>query len=1199
MSILMVKTPGGQFRRVELSKRQPLTIGSHSVSDLQIEDPEIGLMEARVSWGKQHYEVTAATPKGVKVNGETVMAADLTPGDILTLGQTDLIFTTPELLEETLAGLKDSDLSDSLSMDTETYIGLMPISEEIPTWNPSDLEDPIPPERPDSPVSMPPEEDSSAPYEIAKHSESTTDEPPDLESLDWGEADSRDEGKDVPMLKRGTGSELSPEGESASAPVMDTTSSLEKIRESLHASRQRPGEKEIFRSPLVMGLSIVSFFLLVGAIILWSVIGQEEADRYLERAREQAEQRKFQLAIEDYQTYLLEFPGDADVETAYRELSITRVRSQIDIGVPDWEAGLKELEELVNRHRDEPNFPQFHDQISKFAEQIAKGVCDQAGREGNSDLFELSDSALRLVELYTDDEDHRDRILSEVGTARRAAEAQILRDSVFAAAYKQMETALEQSKPFELLDARLDLIRRYADAETDSQVKSFLQKALNLEQSLVQQNRVERAAVELPPLSDSPVTTLASSLRVSRNELPSGRPVYVRAADCLYGIDTATGEPIWRHVTGWEMPFFPIEVSLGEPALLLFSDRQKELQLLSRETGKPIWRQSLPKRAVGKPLIVGTQAFLSTEGGQLQQVDLSTGTILASLSCSQPLATSPLLLPESQHGLLIGARDLAYLIELNPPAVVEVLYLGHGSGAIATAPIRMGPLVLVIENDRADSVRLRVFDTRQKTPELVQTDEKRLPGRVIDAPVIRGKQLVIPSTPERITAFTVSAESEQPPLTQVSYFQVPNPRLTSTWITAGPAGQIWMASTALRRMHLTTESLEASSDVAAVGIATQPIQMLGDRLYVGRRPDFGQVVRFGRLDRNDFSGAWRTSVGDEILQRNLNGSGELITLHDSGAVFRLQKSSETARSLELDANADVEIPDLSVSERFTAKFDDGRLAMTWGGAEPKLSVIRTTGQIEREYELPAEPRAAPVDLDAGIVVALPGRLHLLANSRSKTEEFLLPVVEGKSAEWSSLTRLDGTHLLSVEGTGLLRRIEYRKEPLPHLAEAGNLDLKTTIVIPPLLTSPDRLLIATGEKQLLRVAADSLQILTSKTLDSAPTGAWNVGDSVSLQLQNGSLVSLADDDQFTEKWRISFSGQNVAGRPLEHEDNLIVPVAPEGVWILKQESGEIVSKVRSPGTCAGDPLLRDGIVVIPLADGSLFFLPDPTEGGQQL
>lgn len=1220
MSILVVRTPDGNRRRVELSKNQPLTIGAHSISDIQIEEPGIELMEARISWEKKHFELTAANPDGVDLNGETVMSASLNPGDVLTLGETRLIFTTEDRLDESSSG--------SSSSEDDLEIGLAPLTEEVPAYQRA-LEEALDEEDAEPEYTFQRPAEKKSPLSRKKGPGATGDPDSGLE----GDQDSLDEElvANVPMLTRGSQSSQATAEESA--PAVPDTSALEKIRESLHASRQRPGEKEVLRSPLVMGLSIGSFFLLVGAVILWSVIGREKADRYLQRAREQAEQRKFQLAIDDYKTYLLEFPGDADVETANRELSTTLVRSKIDIGVPDWAAGLKELGDLVDRHRDEEDFERLHDEISEFAEQIAKGACQKAGREGDSSLFDLSDQALQFVKNYTKNEDRRDQVFDEVKALRDDAEASILKRNVFDSALAAMESALKQSKPFALLDARLDLIRQYEEAETDPRVVTYLQKALELEKSLVRQQREEKEADELPPVSSSSITTLSATSRISQNELPSGRPVYVHAADCLYGVDTATGAPIWRHVTGWNLPFFPIEVELGEPSVLLYAERDQELQLLSRQTGQLIWRQSLPAHAVGEPLIKGTQAFLSTAAGELLQIDLSTGTRLGGLTFSQPLTTSPLFLPETQHGLLLGERELAYLIELNPPAIVDVLYLGHGPGSVATDPLRMGPLVLIAENVNSESARLRVFDTRQKSPELVQIDEATLPDKsedqvsededldsadketdnqvkfpvqVIDAPVIRGNQLLVPSTPERVTAFIVSAESGEDPLTRISYFQVPDPRLTSTWLTAGPDGQVWMASSAVRLMHLTTESFEASpDDLAAVGIATQPIQMLGERMYVARRSTYGQAVLFSRLNSGEFSDdsrMWRTTLGDAILLAAVNSSGELITVHDSGAVFRVIQSTLTEEPFLLSENANVELPMDLQAAPFSARLSDGRFAMAWGGAEPKLSFIRSTGQVlpNETQTLPDEPQAAPVDLAAGVVVALPGRLHLVGGkSRREVKDFLLPVVQGDPQAWKTLTRLDDTHLLSVEDTGVIRRIEYREEPVLHLAEAGKLEPDTPVVLPPILTGNDRFVVVTEGKQLLEATTDSLQILSSRTLNSLPATAWKTGDSVYLQLQNDTLVCLEDRNELPERWNVSLARQTVTGQPLEQNETLIVPLAPQGVWILNKESGEILRKVDTPGACSGNPLLVEGRVVIPLADGSLYLLPEPAEGGDQL
>ncbi len=72
MSYLKIKFASGREERVELSKRQPASIGEHPSSDVCIADEGVGMMHCRVSWNKTGYEVVAAVGEGVDVNGTRV-----------------------------------------------------------------------------------------------------------------------------------------------------------------------------------------------------------------------------------------------------------------------------------------------------------------------------------------------------------------------------------------------------------------------------------------------------------------------------------------------------------------------------------------------------------------------------------------------------------------------------------------------------------------------------------------------------------------------------------------------------------------------------------------------------------------------------------------------------------------------------------------------------------------------------------------------------------------------------------------------------------------------------------------------------------------------------------------------------------------------------------------------------------------------
>jgi|GEM_PF-2345180 len=1191
MSVLLVKSPNRELQRLELSKNQPLSIGSHSISDIQLDDEGIALIEARISWAKKQFEITAAGGQGILVNGTPESSARLKPGDRFIIGSTQFLFTT-ENEEAQLGEDPFTDDHENPKSNVSGEIGLVPISDEMPAWEQQSRNPLAPlPSKPNSP--QPPQ----------KKSPQQKTPPPSKHG-----SDEKKKETPRPEAPASVYQELSTEAEPAESKVMlsragtesarpdsnkENDTAVGKLRESMHASRQRPGEREIFRSPLVLGLTLGGVFLLIGSVVLWSLINQEEADRYLTRAREQAEQRKFQQAISDYEQFLLNFPYDSENETAYRELSLTHVRSYLDIGLPDLSGGLQELEELIARHRDDEGFNELHGEISQYASQIAIEACEEAADKRDKSIFQLSESALRLVDLYTAETNRAEQIHEEVKTSRRKAEATILRLDVFDEAFSRMKTALKNGSAAEVMEARRDLIARYESAATDSRISKLLNEALQLEKnSATLSQETQEAAPPTDQKSDT-LITLAATNRISKDELPSHRAIIVHAADCLYGVDSATGTPLWRHHIGWNPDFFPVEVTIGEPGILCHSSLKSELQFLSRDTGKMIWRQPVAGKVTGEPLIDGAEVFITTDQGDLIKLDVTSGLRMSQLTVTQPFSTSVELLADKKHLVAIGSQDVSYLINRNSLELKEVHYLGHSRGAISVAPLRLGPFLLLAENDRSESSLLRLFKIEADNARLSEVAQERIPGNILDPPVLRGNELFVPSTPERVTAFTVS--EGVPPLVKVDSHQVVNPQVTSSWLTAGPDGQVWMASTALRRLKLLTESLEASTDITALGFASQPMQISGENLFVARRPASISAVRLSRYDRNTFSGTWQTTLGDSILHHVVNGSGELITLHNSGELFRLRESNLSQSGFQTNSNALIDFPPLLQSQPLSNQFSDGRFGVVWGGDDPQLITVRTTGQIENTHKLPASPNTIPIDLQAGVVVGLPGRLHLVSRSGSTCEDYVLPVVEGQQETWTGIVRVDENHLICLDSSNTLRRIEYRSEPIMHLALAGEFAFETSVTMAPELTSDGNLLVVDQTGSLLSLNSTTLQTVASRKLDSLPAKPIRiVNDVFFVEQENGSLSCVSDSQQLKELWSLPLEGNTVTGKPLIFEDHWWIPTSDSGVLQVSPNNGKLIKKHDTPGSCHGDPLLLNESPMIPLADGSLFFLSIDSE-----
>ncbi|MCA9117890.1 MAG: FHA domain-containing protein, partial [Planctomycetaceae bacterium] len=90
MSILQIQFADGTTKDLPLERSQPVSVGRHSTSDIQIDEDAVAVLHCRISWNRRHWEVTAASAGGVEVNGTIVRHAPLTERDLIRVGSVDL-----------------------------------------------------------------------------------------------------------------------------------------------------------------------------------------------------------------------------------------------------------------------------------------------------------------------------------------------------------------------------------------------------------------------------------------------------------------------------------------------------------------------------------------------------------------------------------------------------------------------------------------------------------------------------------------------------------------------------------------------------------------------------------------------------------------------------------------------------------------------------------------------------------------------------------------------------------------------------------------------------------------------------------------------------------------------------------------------------------------------------------------------------
>ena len=1170
MPALEIRTPDRLSEIRSLSRRVPVAIGSHPASDITIEEEGIAPLHCRVGWNGQGYEVTAAVPEGVAVNGTIVRQKQLADGDVIRVGAVDVVLTangaakpaapraaTPRPAAVDVAGVNMA-TADVAAVDVSRD-DLAALGEGEAAASPADpLEKPMN----KTPAS---ERQATAP-----------DAQPTLAP------------EDRPVLL----DEPAAAGKSAVA-----TASASGWR----TSGKRPGEQDVLTSPLVLGFGGLALVLLLAAGTIWFLIGREGADRLYTAAVADQQAGRYTQAIAGYEEFVATYPTDGRHNAAVFALGRAQIERHTAGATPDWSAAADAFDAFVTRNRDNPEFDTQRTELRGLARTVSGGASASAVRTGKRSYLATAERGRKLYARYAAGGDAADEDAGrQLDREYAKAEAAVRKKEYFDASLTRADAAMQRNDFTTVFQTRNDLLTRYPDLASDRKLSQLLETTLKVEGELV------RVTTDLPPqaaseqentgdatdadeidtdeaagsLTAGPTLVLAGQSQARAGEVPDGRIVLAEAAAGLFGLDAVTGRPLWRQAIGLETPFFPLEVTAAVPSLLVYDRDRRTLKLLRREDGGVVWRTPVAGGAIGAPLVAEGQIDLATGGtgaagtgagakpagqGRLLRLDVETGRPLAEAIFPQPILGPPVRIAGAERLIVFGEAATAYTLDLRTLKTQAVSYLGHAAGAVAVPPQVAGSLVVLLENDRLESAQVRVLAFDAKSNRLKQVAAERVAGQIHRPPVLRGNVLVVPSLPERVTAFSLSDDPGRPPLTRLTGAELPDPQGVPTYLVAGPDGTVWAAGTVLRKLRLTADGWSIGQEATAPGRHTQPPQESGESLFLARTLPAGQAVYVSQADRQTLVGSWRTVLGAQVLAV-ASAADAAAVITDAGQVETITPQTWPAQGLAFaNARSLPNFNDTDPAPLHGAALHDGRAVLWRGGAEPELWLVPPGGPPGRPQRLPGPLETAPIALDAGLVLPLAGRLELLSSAGTKTEAFLLPVTGGgpsAAPAWRSLARIDGERLAALDASGTLRTIALRAEPLPHLAEVAAVAVETTPSAV-LVSMGDRLALPSGMRVQLFDPA-GLRPVAQATLPAAITGGpWAVDDT--LFVAAGNLLVAFDAPSLSERWRADLAAP-AAGPPLSHNKR----------WLAASQTGRVV-KVAADGSVRGSLQLHEPLI----------------------
>lgn len=985
--------------------------------------------------------------------------------------------------------------------------------------------------------------------------------------------------------------EIAMEEQSAKAKRQLSRGFVSRFTEKLTGGPERPGEQKIGRSPVVLGLIGTTLGALLLAGIFWFMNASTREERQLKEALTSLDQQRYLDAEGQFLNFLSAYSQSSSANPARIGLHRTRVEKLLLTEHPDVIKGREELDELIRVCRDLPGFDDLKDYLRRYADRLAYAGARVAEVTQEQKALDVSIAGTEILKRYSGEEGVPASRMQELERLQKLASAAVAKKSEYIVRVTEIRTLLESGKTIEAIRVRDRLIDAFPGLSDDKDLKLILKEILDKEKELVL--RSDGGDALTTPANESSFKSLSLSLRTqAATDLSSqGRSVFGIGIDSVFALDADTGDPIWRVPVGIDSPFAPMAVKGSSPGVLVFSTLTNELQMLSQNDGHLLWRQPFESRPNAMPLVVSDNIFITTQNHEMWQVAVANGRALSRVKFSQPVIGPPALASDGSRLVIPGDDTLVYTLNLNPLSCLAVSQIPHKAGSVKAPMLAAGKFFLMCDNVTSEKARIQTLDTDANGVMTVVASDP-VDGQVNDPCLLRGYELFVPSTPQRVTAFRVAEEIGQPPLSRVGANQLEEGIQTKMFLLAGPSAQLWLAGRDLRKFQTRTNTLLLDDGVTAEGIHLQPIQFVDEAVFLTTRNPNSTSTFFTRANREQMTGTWRTVLGSSLVAVGPAAGGDsVLAVADYGEAYRVPLSDIAKGGFQLESISRFRLPDKLASQVGGVALKDGRVAAWCGAPEPSMWTFTPTGQLERKWTLPDAAQLPPVALDGGVVFAMPGRLHISAvTGGTAAEDYRAAQTQDKQNPWKSLTAVSATQVIAVNADNQFVRVEYRSTPRPQLAEISVTNVPYVVELAPAV-SGGFLFLATTEGKLIMMQASTLEVVSESDLGLIPSAVPKVaGDFVFVELANREVRVFRIADGLPQVSSFPLAGHALAGNPMQMPDNSYLLARTDGQLIRMNPEGVISdSRVNLGQGIQQGPISINNQILVIAVDGSLYQL----------
>ncbi len=1151
MAILEVHDGRGHVRRVTIAREDTVLIGSAPTCAIVVDGPGVAPIHGRIRWSKRRYKVDAvADVDAIEVNGKRVKSSTIYQGDEVRVGLCRIFVITTE----DGAGTAPAEEKTAIRPAPAAFGQASSASRSV---GPAVFESPA----------------------ISRVLEAPARPEPLKRNRDWKTS-----------LK-----EAEPSLEVPS-PRADGYWGRLKARFGLRPDA--PGQERVLSSPIVLGLAVTLFVIVVLSVSMWKIIARVTAERQYNLAFESLDTGDYRNAIRQLDDFLAANPSDPRSGKARVFRALAGVRQYTSSSGTSWENAVKAAREMVDGVG---SLPEYRDASTELADQLVKaveGLADRARGAADPEVLKQAEAALafqrQVAGKAADALLSRSRALPKLDQAREA----IRRAQARTKALASIDAALASGSAARAFEGRDALVGMYSDMASDRELVSRLVKANDL---------IRRAATfdpsgrpgETEPHPDplGPPTTLV--LRLDPGRKPGNGPVVYAIADgLLFGIDSAAGAPLWQTPVGISSPFPPVPIAGGEPAILLVDARHDDLVRLDGRTGKLVWRQALGERVDSPPLVLGNQIYQATPTGKIVAIDLTNGAVRGTLNLGRKIARAPVVDESGEFLYVLGDEDCLFVLAREPLSCQAVEYLAHEPGSIACTPARFGRFLVVVENTTLGDGRWRVYILDESGGGLKLRQTLPVAGWTWDTPSTMGSVAWSASDRGELHAYSIGLYESEQPLRAIASLAAENEASGPAFGLARSEREFWLSGGRPSRFDLNTESarLAAVWNLGTIGAALAPIQAAGKVAVFTHESSEGPGVALWGVDPQDGTVRWRTTLGASwpVAPAPGKDDGSLVTVGFDGSDLVLSRDL-----LARGGFVEQPLPKAGVFRvpaTGVARLDCGGTAVLVPSANGWQLLARRDGGKVQTIDLPSPLGAAPISWSGGILVpGADGRVYLIdpATGESAADPFVPRFDKDRPSRWTTPVVVADDAVVLADRDGRVRRLTRSENPRPRLVVTAESPLGQPLDAEP-ASSGGAVIVATADGKVRALAARDLSPIATVDLPSPRTfGPVAVGDYAFVADAAGNVFAFGGDGRKVWQSRLHSAANDA-------------PVVRGGAARFLTRSGALESRSLADGATserlalgvlpAGSPVVSGGRVFVPSGLGSIRAIAEERLGG---